>query len=380
MEFELSKPQQLLRESARDLCKRECPPRRVRDLMAGPTAFDANLWQTLVDQGWLGLHLPESEGGLGLGLVELAVVAEEMGRTCMPGPYLATLWAATLLSRAGNAEQRARYLEPILAGSLRATVALLEPEASWDLDDVQLHVVEGKEGYRLTGRKVWVLDAADTGLIVCVGKQGDRLTLLSVHPDAPGVTITATPGLDATRKLCHIDFKDVVIPAGEVLDSGDKAREALEHSLQVATVAVCAEIVGLSQWVLEATVEYAKTRQQFGKPIGTFQAVQHQCADMLLLAESARSATYFAAWALSANAPEASRAIAIAKAYASDAGREVCHRGIQVHGGIGFTWEHDLHLFFKRAKANEVLFGDASFHRERLAGLVLDGADATTSA
>ena len=163
-----------------------------------------------------------------------------------------------------------------------------------------------------------------------------------------------------------------MVPAADVLASGEQARAALERSVQIATVAVCAELVGIVQRVLDLSVDYAKTRQQFGRPIGAFQAVQHQCADMLLMTESARSATYYAAWALSANAPDAARALAIAKAYASDAAREVCHRAIQVHGGIGFTWEHDLHIYLKRACADEALFGDATFHREQIARLILE--------
>jgi len=224
----------------------------------------------------------------------------------------------------------------------------------------------------LSGRKVWVLDAADAALIVCVGKHEDQLMLLSVRSEAPGVTLTATPVLDATRKLYQVDFAEVMVPAADVLATGEQARIALERSIQIATAAVCAELVGIVQRVLDLSVDYAKTRQQFDRPIGTFQGVQHQCADMLLLTESARSAVYYAAWALSASAPEAARALAIAKAYASDAAREVCHRAIQVHGGIGFTWEHDLHIYLKRARADEALFGDATFHREQIARLILD--------
>ena len=377
MEFDLSKPQQLLRESAREVFARQCPMIRVRALMAGESAFDEELWRTLSDQGWVGLHLPEAAGGLGLGLVELAVVVEEMGRACVPGPFLATLWAATLLAHAGDSPDVMRHLEPIMAGELRATVAFLEPEGGWDPEEVQLHVEAAPGGYRLSGRKVWVLDAADAGLIVCAGRHEDRLILLPVRPSAAGVTLTATPALDATRKLYQLDFADVVVPAGEVIASGAKARAAVDRSLQVAALAVSAELVGIAQKVLELSVDYARTRQQFGRSIGTFQAVQHQCADMLLWTESARSAVYYAAWANSAGAPDAGRALAVAKAYASDAAREVCHRGIQVHGGIGFTWEHDLHIYLKRARANEALFGDATFHREQIARLVLDAGPAS---
>jgi alkylation response protein AidB-like acyl-CoA dehydrogenase len=294
----------------------------------------------------------------------------------VPGPFLATLFAATLLAQACDPSAPSPALESIVAGDLRATVALLEPGNGWDPQDVQLRVELTGGEYRMSGRKVGVLDAADAGLIVCAGRDEDQLIILSLRPDAPGVTVTATPALDATRKLYQVEFKEVVVPAADVLASGERARAALECSVQVATVAVCAELVGLVQRVLDLSVDYAKTRQQFGRPIGAFQAVQHQCADMLLMTESTRSAVYYAAWSLSANAPDAARAIAIAKAYASDAARDVCHRAIQVHGGIGFTWEHDLHIYLKRARADEALFGDATFQREQIARLILDAGPA----
>jgi len=371
MEFDLSKPQQLLRDSARDFFTQECPVERVRHLMAAGSAFDADLWRGIAEQGWIGLHLPESVGGLGLGLVELAVIAEEMGRACLPGPFLASLWAATLLNELGGPHST-RHLELITSGELRATVALLEPDGSWDLADLQLHVAAHDRGYCLDGRKLWVLDAADTGLIVCVGSHQGELIILAVPTGAAGVTLTATPALDATRKLYRVDFAGTLVSAADVLARGERAHKVLESALRVGALVICAEQVGIAQKVLEMTVDYARTRQQFGRPIGAFQAVQHQCADILLATESARSAAYFAAWALSAGAPAAARAVAIAKAYCSDAATAVCQRGVQVHGGIGFTWEHDLHLYLKRAKANEALFGDATLHRAELARLLLD--------
>jgi alkylation response protein AidB-like acyl-CoA dehydrogenase len=374
MDFDLSKPEQMLRESAREVFARQCPIPRVRELMASPSAFDARLWHAIAEQGWIGMHLPEPAGGLGLGLVALAVVAEETGRACVPGPFLGTLWAATLLAQLDNPAGPARYLEPILSGNLRASIALLEAEGTWDPRDVQLRVTAeaGGERYRAGGRKLWVLDGADAGLIVCVGRLDEELILFPVRSDTLGVTLTATPALDATRKLYQLDMNEVAIPAGEVLACGEPAQSALQRSIQVATVAVSAELVGIAQRVLEMTVDYARTRQQFDRPIGAFQAVQHQCADMLLWTESARSAAYYAAWAVSTGAPDAARALAVAKAYASDAARDVCHRAIQVHGGIGFTWEHDLHLYLKRAQAGAALFGDATFQREQIARLTLD--------
>jgi alkylation response protein AidB-like acyl-CoA dehydrogenase len=207
---------------------------------------------------------------------------------------------------------------------------------------------------------------------VCAGCRGPDLGLFIVPRDAPGLTISELPAIDGTRKLYQVAFADVPVAEEDFLAIGDSARAALERALAVATVALTAEMVGGMQRVMEIAVEYCKARKQFGKPIGQFQAVQHQCADMLLLTESSRSAAYYAAWALDQRAPEADVAVSIAKAYASDAYREVGNRGIQVQGGMGFTWENHVHLYYKRAKASELMFGDATYHRERIARLTID--------
>jgi alkylation response protein AidB-like acyl-CoA dehydrogenase len=367
MEFDLSKPQKLLQKSARELFVRACPAKRVRELMATDTALCSELWSEIAEQGWLGIHMSEAHGGLGLGLVDLAVVAEEMGRACFPGPFLGTIWAATLIAAAGATS---KYLGPLAAGELKGAVALLEPETSWDSSDVRLQASKAGSGFTLSGRKCFVSDAAVADMIVCVARVGYELALLAVDAKALGISIRPTAGLDATRKLADVTFEGVTVGAENVLAVGDAARAALAHSMRVGTLAVCADMLGGMQWIIENTVEYAKTRQQFGKVIGSFQAVQHMCADMLLLTESARSAIYFAAWALDAEPTSADRAVATAKVFASDASREVANRGVQVHGGIGFTWEHDLQLYYKRSKSSEILFGDASFHRAQLANLV----------
>ena len=372
MDFDLDKAQQLLQQSTREFFVRECKPEKVRALMATETAYDDALWQGIADQGWTGLLIPEEFAGLGLTTVELAVVAEEMGRACLPAPYLSTVWAAMLIDRAGSDGQRAQYLEKIALGEIKATVAQLEESADWHPASIEMRAEKDGNTYRLNGRKEFVTDAAVADLIIVVARNDNGLVLLPIAKGASGVTITATPGIDATRKLYAIDFANVVVAETDALVSGLKAEQALEAATDVAAIALCAELVGGMQWTLEAAVEYAKTRLQFGKPIGIYQAVQHRCADMFLWTESARSATYNAAWALSVNDPSAQLAVAMAKAYASDAGRDVGNNGIQVHGGIGFTWEHNLHLYYKRAKGGEIMFGDASHHRERIAQMVVD--------
>jgi len=372
MDFDLSKPQKMLQESARAFFARECSPERVRSLLASESGYDEQLWRGLADQGWTGLIIPEEYGGLGLGLVELAAVAEEMGRACLPSPFVSTVWAAALIARAGNEGQRNQYLDAISQGELKATVALLEESADWNPDSVELRAELDGKNLRLNGRKEFVTDAEVADLILCVARGANGLLLIPIERGAQGLEIIPMPTMDATRKLYAVEFNDLAVPAVNALDYAPSVRAALDEAADIATVVLCAEMLGGMQWVLETSVEYAKTRQQFGKPIGVYQAVQHQCADMLLLAESARSATYYAAWVVQERLPQASLAVSVAKAYSSDAAREVGNRGVQVHGGIGFTWEHNMHLYYKRAKSSEVLFGDGNFHRERIASQVID--------
>jgi alkylation response protein AidB-like acyl-CoA dehydrogenase len=373
MDFDLNKAQKLLQQSARDFFARECKPERVRDLMATDTAYDDGLWRAMADQGWTGLIIPEDFGGLGLSLVDLIAVSEEMGHACLPGPFLSTLWAAALINLAGAEGQRKQYLEPIAAGDMKATVALLEEGADWNPEAVELRAEKAGKEFRLRGRKEFVTDAEIADLIICVARGNEGLVLAPVEKGAKGMKIAATPGVDATRKLYSVEFEDVVAPEADALAFNTRTLDAVESATATAVVALSAEMVGGMRWTLETAVEYAKTRQQFGKAIGVYQAVQHQLADMFLMTEGARSAVYYAAWAVSENDPSAKLAVSIAKAYCSDAAREVGNRGAQAHGGIGFTWEHNLQLYYKRAKASEVMFGDANYHREEIARKVVDG-------
>jgi alkylation response protein AidB-like acyl-CoA dehydrogenase len=372
MEFDLSKPQKLLKDSAREFLSRHCKSTRVRELMKTETANDDELWQSMADQGWTGLVIPEEYGGLGAELLDLAVVCEEMGNACLPGPFQATLFSTALIERAASPKQKAQYLEAIASGSLKATVAQLEETADWDVDAISVKAVRDNGTLLVSGRKLFVPDAATADLLICIATNGETPVILPVRKDADGVEIKSMPSMDETRKIYEVQFNNVGVNGADVFGADGNARGALVQATQVATVALCAEMVGGMQWILDITVEYAKTRHQFGRPIGSFQAVQHQCADMLLMTESARSATYYAAWTVTEGAPNAATAVSIAKAYCSDAFREVGNRGVQVHGGIGFTWEHDLQLYYKRSKGSETMFGDATFHRERIARAVVD--------
>jgi alkylation response protein AidB-like acyl-CoA dehydrogenase len=375
MQFGLTQTQQVLKNSAREFFSAECPIAEVRRLMETPAAYDTALWQKMAHQGWTGIVFDEEYDGLGLGLVEMAVALEEMGRALLPGPYLSTvLLAGVAIDAAGNPAQKRKFLSRISMGESRATLALLEASARWDPDAVQLDAHPTPAGFALNGRKMFVPDASAADFLVCAARRGPELGLFIVPRGARGLTISPLPAIDETRKLYQVAFADVPVDAEDFLAIGDRARAALDRALAVATVALAAEMVGGMQRIMEIAVEYAKARKQFGKPIGQFQAVQHLCADMLLLTESSRSAAYYAAWALQERAPEADVAVSIAKAYASDAYREVGNRGIQVQGGMGFTWENNVHLYYKRAKASELMFGDAAYHRERIARLVIDSA------
>ena len=341
--------------------------------MESSTAFDSNLWQGLADQGWTGFTIAEAWDGLGLSTVDLAVVTEVMGDFCLPGPFISNLWGAAVLSASNNDELAGRYLGPIASGSLRATVALLEESAGWDPDRISVSATPLAGGFRLEGSKLFVSDAETADIILWPCRIEKELAIFALDKSAGGLTITPMPAMDATRKLYRVSLEAMEVSRQCLLARGEAALSALRRAALEATSAVCAELVGVVDWLLRNTVEYAKTRHQFGSPIGSFQAVQHRCADMFLHLESARSAAYYAAWAVSVQDPEAERLVSVAKAYCSDVAREAANSAIQVHGGIGFTWEHDLHLYYKRAKSSELLFGDATYHREQIARIVIDG-------
>ena len=378
MQFGLTETQQTLKSTVRKFLAAECPLAEVRRLTETSTSYDAALWRKIAEQGWTGIIFPEEYGGFGMGMVEMAATLEEMGRALLPGPYLSTvLLAGTLLDAAGNDSQKQKYLAPVCAGDARATVALLEEGACWNPDAVALKAGPDSRGYVLNGTKLFVPDAGVADYLIVVARLEGELTLFVVDTKARGVSVTDMPAMDATRRLSEVRLDCVAGSRENLLARGERARAALDRALDIATTGLVAEMTGGMQRLLEITVEYAKTRKQFGRPIGQFQAVQHMCADMLLFTESTRSAAYYAAWALQEGIPEAHLAVSVAKAYASDAYRETGNRAIQVHGGMGFTWENDAHLFYRRAKASEIAFGDAAFHRERIAKAIVDSQPAT---
>jgi alkylation response protein AidB-like acyl-CoA dehydrogenase len=375
MDFELNDTQKLFQRSAREFFAQECPPALVREMIENGDPYSRDLWAKLVEQGWTGLIFAEEHGGQGLGHVEMAVGFEEMGRALFPGAYLSTVaLSGSLLSQVASEANSHKHLEAICGGQAQATLALLEESASWDAGQVALTATETGDGLRLSGKKLFVADAETADIILVAARAGGELVIAAIPRTRDGVSIKLMPSLDQTRHLYEVSFSDAEINNADLIARGDAARRALEHALDVAALAASAEMVGGMQWILEATVEYAKTRKQFGKPIGSFQAVQHHCANILLMTESARSAVYYAAWVMGNDPEQAPLAVSIAKTYCSDAYREVGNLGIQVHGGIGFTWDENIHFYYKRAKASELMFGDATYHRERIARIIIDRA------
>lgn len=361
----------MLRRSARDFLAKECSPKVVRQLMESKDGYDAALWKKIADLGWTALGIPEQYGGVGT-FLDLIVVLEEAGRALLPGPFFSTMGLAVpVLIEAGTEAQKKEVLGGIAQGSTRATLALTEPSGRWDGSGIQLTAKQAGGGWRLDGVKLFVPDAETADYMVVVtrtrGEGEDGITSFLIKGRPNGLTVKPLETLDMTRRWSEVRFDGVQVESNAVMGSPDKAWPALKRALDWATAALCAEMVGGVQKVLETSTDYAKTRQQFGKPIGIYQAVSHKLADMLVLSESGRSATYYAAWTVDADAADRSLACSMAKAYVSDAYRKVAGDGIQVHGGIGFTWEHDMHLYFKRAKSSEVTLGDATYHRELVA-------------
>jgi alkylation response protein AidB-like acyl-CoA dehydrogenase len=377
MDIGFSEEQELLRDTARKFLDAACTTKFVRERMATPEAMTPGFWSQLAEQGWLGINFAEEDGGSGLGLTDLVVLMEEMGRAVMPGPYLATaLLGGAAIREAGSAAQRREYLPRIAAGELKATLASTEPNARWDASGITMNAQPMRGGFTLSGSKLFVPDAhlADIVVVAARTRDGstmeDGVSLFLVPKDAVGLSVALMSSIDETRKLCEMRFANVAVPQTALLGELHEGWAALARVYDGAAVALAAEICGGAQRVLEMTVEYAKLREAFGKPIGSYQGVKHKCADMLVEVENAKSLTYYAAWAVDEKQPDAALAVSMAKAYASDASRKVSNAGIQLHGGIGMTWEHDLHLYMKRAKASEVAFGDATWHRERVASLM----------
>jgi alkylation response protein AidB-like acyl-CoA dehydrogenase len=371
VDFGFSEEQEMLRQSARALLEKECPSAVVRKLMDDERGLDPALWKKMAELGWLGMVIPEKYGGGGLSYVDLVLVMEEMGRVVLPSPFIWTVMFAEAIKRSASDNQKSALLAKIASGDLIGTVAYLEPSAVWSADGIAMAARKDGAGYVLNGTKLFVNDAhiADCMLVAArTEKTGNRgITLFALEAKRTGMAITRLTAMDQTRKLAQVTFTDVKASASDIVGEPGNGWDTLSKVIDRGKVMLAGEMMGGAQKVLEMTVDYAKVRVQFGRPIGSFQAVQHKCANMMIDVESAKSASYYASWAVSNEVNEAPLAAALAKAAASDAFRRVSAEGIQLHGGIGFTWDHDMHLYFKRAKSSEFTFGDANWNRELVA-------------
>ncbi len=370
MYFDLTDEQQAIKSTAHDFLAARYKSERIRELAESEHGFEQSDWDEMAELGWPGLALPEEWGGQGLGVVDLAVLFEEMGYALAPSPLLTTTLAGLALSFCGSDDQRERYLRPLAAGEKRGVPALWDAGSAATPGAFTMEAKAGGEGVVLDGEKVLVPDAASADFFIVATADGKRHL---VDSGADGVTVTAEPSIDLTRRLYSVCFEGVRVGAEDTMP----AEESGYHPVFLRVcVAIAAESTGIAQRAMEMAVSYAKDRQQFGRPIGAYQAVSHRCAQMLLETENARSAVYGAAWAADAEPESLPLAASMAKAYASDAGWRVPDASIQVHGGIGFTWEHDLHFFLKRGKANAAMFGGARWHRDRVADRILAEAPA----
>ncbi|MCC6179539.1 MAG: acyl-CoA dehydrogenase [Chloroflexi bacterium] len=381
MDFDFTPEQVMLRDLTREILTRESPPSAVRRWIEDPDGFDRTLWRQFAETGLLGVAIPAEDGGQGLGMVDLALVLDEMGRAAYPGPFFATcVLAAPALLAAGQSERLAK----IANGSSIATFATSDDGLTWGPEGVQVTARHDGAGYVLAGVKRFVPFAHVADVILVAARTGDPLppdvtleqaargiTVFALERGIEGLTVEPMLSIDQGHRTSTLALANVRVGPDAVVGEVGGGWWIVDAALRTAAIGASAEMLGAARKSLELSVEYARVREQFGQPIGMFQAVKHMCAEMLLEVENAHSATYYAAWAYDAVAEDAALASSVAKSYVGEAARKVCGDAIQVHGGIGFTWDYDLHLYFKRAKSLEPLYGDAEHHRARIAALAM---------
>ena len=366
MNFAFTEEQDELRNTVRAFLESKSAESAVREQMETEAGYDEAVWRQMAEQmGLQGLHIPEAYGGSGFGYVELGIVLEEMGRALLCAPFFSSVvLAANTLIQSGDEDAKQKYLPGIASGETIATLAYTEPSGKWDEAGITMEASGSGDSWTLTGEKMFVVDGHTANLIIVAARTGAGVSLFAVDGDASGLTRTALSTMDQTRKQARLEFADT--PA-TLIGADGAGWDVLSNVLDLVAVGLAAEQVGGAQKVLEMAVEYAKVRVQFGRPIGSFQAIKHKCADMLLEVESAKSAAYYGLWCASEMNDELPSVASLAKAYCSEAYFHATAENIQIHGGIGFTWEHPAHLYFKRAKSSELMFGDPTYHRELLA-------------
>jgi alkylation response protein AidB-like acyl-CoA dehydrogenase len=372
MDLVLSEEQEMLKTMARDFLTDKLPKTAVKEIEESEPGYSAELWKEMAGLGWMGLAFPEKYGGSDMHFLDLAVLLEEMGRACLPGPYFSTvvLSGLTILD-IGSEEQKGEYLPKIASGEAIFTLALTEPSASYDADGIETKATADKDDYIINGTKLFVPDANVADYILVVARTDDKakgengITIFIVDAKSPGISHTVLKTI-ANDKLCEVVFDKVKVPKENILGELNQGWQEVQKIIRRAAVAKCCEMAGCIQQALDMTVEYAKDRKQYGRPIGSFQVIQHYCTDMATDVDGTRLSAYKAAWMLSEGLP-CIQEIAIAKAWAGEACQRVMALAHQIHGAIGVTIDHDLQYYTRRAKAAEVSFGDASFYREIVA-------------
>ena len=374
MTFGLSEEQEMLKTAARDFLTNECPRTHVREMMDDEVGYSPELWKKIADLGWLGLVIPEKYDGMGMHFKDLAILCEEMGRVLLPGPFISTLILVGMpILNAGTEELKKEFRPRIVNGEIICTLAALEEGGDLWAEDIKLKAVPRNGDHIISGTKLFVPDAKAADYILCAArtKRADNpeegITLFLIKAKEWGTYIAPLKTLDETRKQYEVVFNNVIVPDKYIVGELHQGWPILKKTALQAMVALCAEMVGGGEMVLEMTVNYAKERIQFGVPIGSFQAIKHKCADMHVALEYARSLMEWAALAVDEDAPVAPIAVSMAKSYCGDTYMKVTNEGVQIHGGIGFTWDHDMHLYFKRARSSDTAFGDSNYHRELIA-------------
>ena len=372
MDLGLTETQQLLRNTAKEFLETECPSSYVREMEEDERGYTPEMWQKIADQGWLGLAFPEEYDGAGLGFMDLNILLEEMGRYMLPGPFFATVVMGGLAILEGGSEsQKKEYLPRIAQGQILVTLALTETNGRWDAGGIDTTALMDGEEWVLNGVKLFTPYAHVSDYLIVVAKTGpefENISLFLTPRTADGVSQTLLKTIASDRQS-EVVLENVRLPASALIGELNGAWPVMEKVKAFGAVGKCAELSGATQQVLDMTVEYAKQRLQFGRPIGSFQAIQHHCANMAMDVEGSKYITYQAAWAL-ADGLDASREVSLAKAWVSDASKRVCATGHQCHGAIGFTKEHDMQLFSRRAKAAELMFGDGDYHKEKVADMI----------
>ena len=376
MDFALGKDQEMLKKSARDFLNKECPKDLVRELMDDDKGYSPKLWKKMAELGWQAMAFPEKYDGIDSTFLDLVVLFEEMGRALLPGPFLATvIQAGRTILFAGSEEQKQRFLPPIANGDAIMTMALLEASGSLEPAGITTTAAASGEDFVINGTKLFVPDAHVSDHLICVtrtkeGNGEDGISLFIVDTKSSGITVEVLKTMTG-EKLCEVVFDNVTVPGNNLLGGLNAGWGSVQNMMDEAMISESAWMLGGANWVLETTVNFTKERIQFDVPIGSFQAIQHKLANVAVDVEAATAIVYYAGWAIDElNPSERTIVASAAKAWLSDIYKHAAFEGIQLHGGMGFTWEHDMHLYMKRAKSSQVAFGDANYHRERIAQLL----------